>query len=98
MGRVADRRMSAVSERYMFTRYFEQSVLLKRPYLHKEWCIHVIEKPIAVEPQDDGRIRFWGVIPELAGRPLRVVTLSDGVTIHNAFPDRGFRHEDQLLP
>jgi len=25
---------------------------------------------------------------------LRVITLEDKVTIHNAFPDRGFRHED----
>jgi hypothetical protein len=31
------------------------------------------------------------VVPELGGRYLRVVTLDDQVTIHNAFPDRGFR-------
>jgi hypothetical protein len=33
------------------------------------------------------RWRFWAEIPELEGRYLRVVTLEDKVTIHNAFPD-----------
>jgi hypothetical protein len=32
-----------------------------------------------------------GGVPELSGRILRVVTLEDGETIHNAFPDRNFR-------
>jgi len=27
------------------------------------------------------------------GRYLRVVTLEDGETVHNAFPDRDFREE-----
>lgn len=36
------------------------------------------------------RYRFWAAIPELGGRYLRVVTLEDKVTIHNASPDRGF--------
>jgi hypothetical protein len=31
------------------------------------------------------------MVPELGKRYLRVVTLDDKVTIHNAFPDRGFR-------
>jgi hypothetical protein len=30
-------------------------------------------------------------VAELEGRYLRVVTLEDKVTIHNAFPDRGFK-------
>jgi len=29
-------------------------------------------------------------VAELGGRYLRVVTLEDRRTIHNAFPDRGF--------
>jgi hypothetical protein len=37
------------------------------------------------------RYRFWGQIEELEGRILRVITLEDKVTIHNAFPDRGFK-------
>ena len=76
---------------YRFTEYFEKEVLRKRPYLRKEWCISVLEKPIRSEPQDKNRFRYWGVVPELEGHYLRVITLSDRVTIHNAFPDRGFK-------
>jgi hypothetical protein len=63
----------------------------KRPYLKKEWCIQIIKNPLKVEPQEHNRYRFWGVIDELEGRVLRVVTLEDKITIHNAFPDRGFK-------
>ncbi|MDP2839134.1 MAG: hypothetical protein Q8O11_03685, partial [Syntrophales bacterium] len=62
-----------------------------RPYLKKEWCIKVIENPIKVEPQENNRFRFWGVVDDLEGRVLRVVTLEDRKTIHNAFPDRGYK-------
>jgi hypothetical protein len=41
--------------------------------------------------QHGNRFRFWAACPELEGRCLRVVTLGDKVTIHNAFPDRGFK-------
>ena len=52
----------------------------------------MIENPLKVEAQEDNeRIRFWGRIDEFGGRVLRVVTLADRVTIHNAFPDRGYR-------
>lgn len=44
-----------------------------------------------MEPQEHNRFRFWGVIDELDGRVLRVVTLDDKITIHNAFPDRGYK-------
>jgi hypothetical protein len=43
------------------------------------------------EPQERSRFRFWAAVPELGGRYSRVITLEDKVTIHNAFPDRGFR-------
>lgn len=76
---------------YKYTAYFENEVLRKRPFLKKEWCIFVIENPIRVEAQHDDRMRFWGRIDELDGRILRVVTLDDGLTIHNAFPDRSFK-------
>jgi len=76
---------------YRFTDYFENEVLRKRPYLQKHWCIAVIENPIKVELQENNRYRFWGEIEELEGRVLRVVTLADRQTIHNAFPDRGFK-------
>ena len=77
--------------KYRFTEYFEKEVLRKRSYLKKEWCIRVIENPIRVEPQEHNRFRFWGVVPELGGRVLRVITLEDKKTIHNAFPDRRFK-------
>lgn len=76
---------------YRFTDYFEKEVLRKRPYLKKEWCIQVLVKPLRSEPQEKNRHRFWGEIEELDGRFLRVVTLEDGITIHNALPDRRFK-------
>jgi len=76
---------------YKFTDYFENEVLQKRPYIQKEWCIRVIENPIRVEEQENNRFRFFGAIEEIDNRILRVVTLEDKVTIHNAFPDRGFK-------
>ena len=76
---------------YGFTPYFENEVLRKRPYLKRDWCFRVIENPIKVEKQENNRYRFWGTIEELEHRILRVVTLEDKKTIHNAFPDRSFK-------
>lgn len=76
------------------TRYFEEQVLRKRPYLRREWCAQVLAAPIRCEVQPDGRIRCWGKIAlagEQQARYLRVVTLADGATVHNAFFDRNFR-------
>lgn len=78
-------------EKYKFTSYFENEVLHKRPYLKKEWCIQVIEKPLKIEPQENNRFRFWAKIEELGGKILRVVSLEDKKTIHNAFLDRRFK-------
>ena len=76
---------------YRFTGYFETEVLRKRPYLKKEWCIRVVDQPLRSEPQEHNRFRFWAEVPEFGGRILRVITLEDRLTIHNAFPDRGFK-------
>ena len=76
---------------YGFTDYFEQVDLLRRPYLKREWCIQVVENSEYDEPQESDRHRFWARVPELSGRYLRVITLADKVTIHNAFPDRRFQ-------
>ena len=78
-------------DKYKFTNYFEQEVLQKRPYLKKEWCIRVIENPLKMEPQEQNRFRFWGMIEEMDNRCLRVITLEDKTTIHNAFFDRRFK-------
>jgi hypothetical protein len=77
--------------KYYYTPYFVNEVLRKRAYLRKAWCWHVIENPLKTEVQENGRVRFWGEIEELNGKILRVVTLSDLKTIHNAFPDRRYR-------
>jgi hypothetical protein len=78
-------------QKYKFTSYFESEVLRKRPYIKKEWCIQVIENPMKSEAQENNRFRFWGIIEECEGKILRVITLEDKVTIHNAFPDRRFK-------
>ncbi len=78
------------------TRYFEEQVLRKRPYIQRKWCLDVLVAPIRREVQSDRRIRFWGKIAAISGtRPrfLRVVTPEDGETIHNAFFDRNFRED-----
>jgi len=75
---------------YQFTEYFEMVVLVRRPYLSRAWCIAVVEAPLRVEQQPDNRWRFWAQVPEFGDRFLRVVTLNDRTTIHNAFPDRRF--------
>lgn len=76
---------------YRFTQYFDQEVLRKRSYISRERCIYAIEHALRVERQEDNRIRYWASIPELDGRFLRVITLEDRTTIHNAFLDRGFK-------
>ena len=73
------------------TRYFEEQVLRKRPYLKREWCERALLEPAHYEMQaEDERLRIWIFIPEL-GCYLRVVTLADGETVHNAFADRSFQ-------
>ena len=49
------------------TRYFEEQVLRKRPYIQREWCERIMAKPLRRESQPDGRIRYWGIVPELGG-------------------------------
>ena len=72
------------------TDYFRDEVMSKRPYIKTEWIERALAQPVKREVQpEDGRIRHWVWIEEL-GRFLRVVTLEDGVTVHNAFPDRRF--------
>lgn len=72
------------------TSYFEYSVKIRRPYLREEWIEYVINHAVRKEVQSNGRVRHWAFITEL-GKYLRVVPELDGETIHNAFPDRGFK-------
>ena len=79
------------------TRYFDEQVIRKRPYLDLAMCASVIAAPLRAVTQIDGRVRYWGRIV-LAGenepRVLRVVVLEDG-TLHNAFLDRSYREDDR---
>jgi len=72
------------------TEYFKTSVMSRRPYLKMEWIEFVLSNPVRTEVQPNGRIRRWAFISE-AGKYLRVVTESDGETVHNAFFDRRFK-------
>jgi len=72
------------------TTYFTISVMARRPYLRNEWIEYVLSHPVRTEIQPNGRVRYWAFVQEL-GKYLRVVTESDGETVHNAFPDRRFR-------
>jgi hypothetical protein len=72
------------------TDYFLESVMARRPYLKEAWLELALSKPLRVEVQDNGRVRHWVFIAE-ANKYLRVVTESDGETVHNAFFDRRFR-------
>jgi hypothetical protein len=72
------------------TNYFRNDVIVKRPYIKTEWLELALSNPVRREVQaDDGRIGHLVWIVEL-GRYLREVTLEDGTTVHNAFPDRRF--------
>ena len=71
------------------TRYFEEQVLRKRPYIRREWCEQALSQPLRKEVQPDGRVRHWIFVTERK-QYLRVVTLEDNMTVHNAFFDRNF--------
>ncbi len=76
------------------TRYFEEQVLRKRPYLDPGWIPPILTAPTGRVRQNDGRWRFWGPVTDPRDgktRALRVVTLDDGETVHNAFFDRDFK-------
>lgn len=64
--------------------------MARRPYLKEEWLELALRTPLRTEVQENGRIRYWVYVVE-AEKYLRVVTESDGETVHNAFFDRRFR-------
>jgi hypothetical protein len=75
------------------TRYFDEQVRRKRPYIDLSMCATVIGRPLRTIRQPDGRVRRWAEVTDTRdgkSRMLRVVTLEDGETVHNAFFDRNF--------
>jgi hypothetical protein len=73
----------------LFTSYFQNDVMVKRPYIQLSWLELALTTPLRREVQSDGRIRHWVWVDEL-NHYLRVVTLDGGSTVHNALPDRRF--------
>jgi hypothetical protein len=61
----------------------------RRPELDSLEIRRVIERPKRRLVQHDGRIRLYGYAASLDVY-LRVVLLSDGEAVHNAFPDEDF--------
>ncbi len=60
---------------------------MKRPYLKRDWCEKALTEYVHnVNQPENGGIRYWVFIDEL-GKYLRVITLEDGKTVHNAFFD-----------
>lgn len=88
---------------HIVEQFFGQFTMLKTNYfqfvmtredrrkIKEEWVMHAIQFPIREEIQADGRIRRWVYVSGEKPRYLRVVLLSDGQTVHNAFFDRRFR-------
>ena len=78
------------------TRYFDEQVRRKRPYLRDEWIVQTLVDPARQIEQDDGRVRFWRRVELVGGKAymLRVGTLADGETVHNAFFDRDYKDAD----
>jgi hypothetical protein len=71
------------------TRYFANSVMPRRPDIDPMDIRRVIARPAKKMIQPDGRIRLYGFVHGMSTY-LRVVLLSDGETVHNAFPDEDF--------
>jgi hypothetical protein len=75
------------------TQYFDYTRRrLDRALIKDEWIEFVINNPVKMEAQSDGRLRKWAKIPE-TGKYLRVILLADGETVHNTFFDRSFKED-----
>ncbi|MFO7630365.1 MAG: hypothetical protein R6W06_12790 [Prochlorococcaceae cyanobacterium] len=80
------------------TAYFRNVVRNKRPEIQERWIVSVLGQPIEEREQSDGRFAFWGLVPEAGNKALRVITLNDRSTVHNAFFDRGYRKARSRSP
>jgi hypothetical protein len=62
-----------------------------RAWIELDWIAATVQHPDHIVVQSDGRYRFWKKIEAAEGRYLRVITLEDRETVHNAFFDRNFK-------
>jgi hypothetical protein len=72
------------------TSYFRDVVNRKHPGIEAALILRVMAEPLEERQQADGRYALWGLVPEAQNRALRVITLEDRETVHNAFFDRGY--------
>ncbi len=74
------------------TQYFEHvRQRSDRAWIQLDWIKETIRDADFFAMQSDGRLRYWKKIEAAEGRYLRVITLEDGETVHNAFFDRSFK-------
>lgn len=72
--------------------HFTSYSLKEREYLSVELCESIIKKNLYSEIQSDGRVRYWGYVPEY-DKYLRVVVEPDGETILTAHFERNFKNK-----
>lgn len=77
------------------TNYFNEFASQKHPEVRREWIERVLTNSVRQEAQPNNRISYWGNIEEAEDRVLRVITLDDEKTVHNAFFDRNFYKRQQ---
>jgi len=77
------------------TAYFDGFASQKHPEVQREWIQDVLLNPLKIARQSNGRMSYWGNSPAADNRVLRVITLEDGETVHNAFFDRNFYKRQQ---
>ncbi len=76
---------------FKVTEYFKYTrSRLDRVEIKDEWILKVINQPIMVKKQSDGRYKKQAYIEEV-DKYLRVILLEDEETVHNAFFDRRFK-------
>jgi hypothetical protein len=76
---------------YRFTEYFEKKVLAKRSYLTKDSAFGLSRRRSALSNKKETDTGSGAPCLSLDGKFLRVITLEDKITIHNAFLDRRFK-------
>ncbi len=73
------------------TRYcaFEVMARAERRVITPAMIVGVLDRPARRVVQDNGRVRYWGLIRDL-GSYLSIITLADGETVHTYYIDEDF--------
>ena len=73
--------------------YYRDTARFKHPEITEEAAHEVIRNPVHSKVQLNGRVQYYGEVTFADGSHTmyaRVITLPDGETLDNAFPDRHF--------